>query len=104
MRRKITTSFLILVVCTLLSKYAYAQSSHHPLSESDLLALVAGQTLPENVVSEINWCGINFKPDLAYASLLKLPGLTPKFSTLWIAPANFYTRIPLLRTANLCAI
>ncbi len=95
MRRKITTSFLILVVCTLLSKYAYAQSSHHPLSESDLLALVAGQTLPENVVSEINRCGINFKPDLAYASLLKAAGANSQiFNALDSARQFLYENTP----------
>ncbi|MBZ5696876.1 MAG: tetratricopeptide repeat protein [Acidobacteriia bacterium] len=45
-----------------------------PLGQTKLLALVAGNALPENVVQEINRDGLSFHPDDAYRSLLKNAG------------------------------
>jgi len=41
---------------------------------SELLALVAGSALPENVVHEITRRGLNFRPDQKYKGQLKEAG------------------------------
>jgi hypothetical protein len=41
---------------------------------SELLALVAGSALPENVVREITRRGLNFRPDQKYKGQLKEAG------------------------------
>jgi tetratricopeptide (TPR) repeat protein len=51
-----------------------AESTSKPLHASELLALVAGDALPANVVHEINARGLSFHPDDAYRALLKKAG------------------------------
>lgn len=43
-----------------------------PLRADELLALVAGNALPENIIQEIQANGLAFRPDDSYRSLLKL--------------------------------
>src|SRR5271154_6479576 len=45
-----------------------------PLRQTELLALVAGQALPENIVREISTRGVAFHANDAYRSLLKNAG------------------------------
>ncbi|HTQ84697.1 MAG TPA: tetratricopeptide repeat protein, partial [Candidatus Solibacter sp.] len=66
------SSLAILVVIFSLS--AQSKPSPRPLSKSELLALVAGDVLPENVASDIGSNGLNFAPDDTYRSLLKTAG------------------------------
>src|SRR5215472_385375 len=69
-----------------------SNSAPRPLSKSELLALVAGDCLPENTVGEIQSRGITFTPDDKYKSLLKAAGADAKvlaaLSTAKIAPAG----------------
>ena len=51
-----------------------AQAPAEPLRASTLLALVAGNALPENIVNQIKTNGLAFRPDGAYRSLLKSAG------------------------------
>lgn len=55
-----------------------SNSSPRPLRKSELLALVAGDCLPENTVAEIQSRGLTFSPDESYKSLLKTAGADPK--------------------------
>ena len=52
---------------------ADADTKHAPLRQAELLALVAGNALPENIVREIGTDGLAFHPDDAYRSLLSIP-------------------------------
>jgi hypothetical protein len=45
-----------------------------PLSDGDLLALVAGNALPENIVNEIKSRGLAFHPDDQYRAQLETAG------------------------------
>jgi len=54
--------FLMLTAC----RAASGQAAREPLRASQLLALVAGNALPENVVNEINADGLAFRPDDGY--------------------------------------
>lgn len=45
-----------------------------PLSDGDLLALVAGNALPENIVNEIKSRGLGFHPDNQYRAQLETAG------------------------------
>jgi hypothetical protein len=49
-----------------------------PLSASELLWLVAGSVLPENIVREIAVDGLTFRPNDSYRALLKTAGAEPK--------------------------
>src|ERR1700682_6016506 len=53
---------------------AVGQSPLKPMHASELLALVAGSALPENVVHEIIKRGLNFRPDQKYKGQLKEAG------------------------------
>jgi tetratricopeptide (TPR) repeat protein len=48
--------------------------SPKPIRQSELVALVAGAILPENVVREIQVRGLGFQPDASYRSQLKTAG------------------------------
>jgi hypothetical protein len=54
------------------------QSAPKPLSGSEVMALVAGAALPEDVAHEISHDGIAFRPDESYRELLKTAGADPK--------------------------
>jgi tetratricopeptide (TPR) repeat protein len=74
MHRKITTAFLKISVLITLLCSPLANASPRPLKKSELLALVAGDTLPENVIGEISARGLAFVPDVAYKALLRSAG------------------------------
>ena len=59
---KISTCLLLLVLgCA--SCGVGAQGMHEPLRETQLLALVAGAALPENIVTAIHDRGVSFASD-----------------------------------------
>jgi tetratricopeptide (TPR) repeat protein len=65
---------LISLLCVATDSYAQQPQtppSPKPLTQQQLLALVAGQSLPENIVAEIRTLGLAFSPDPAYIELLK---------------------------------
>jgi len=74
MHKKVTLSFLILIACTSLTTCPPISAEPRPLSKSELIALAAGEALPENIVAEIRNHGVNFSPDDAYRALLKEAG------------------------------
>jgi tetratricopeptide (TPR) repeat protein len=49
-----------------------------PLSNTELLALVSGQTLPENIVYEVRTQGIGFTPDATLKMFLTNAGADPR--------------------------
>jgi tetratricopeptide (TPR) repeat protein len=53
------------------------QTSPHPLRQTELLALVAGNALPQNIVNEIRARGIAFRMDDSFRSQLTTAGATP---------------------------
>jgi Tfp pilus assembly protein PilF len=64
---------LVLFVCCGFA----AEVPARPLSQSEVLALVAGAALPENIEKSIKVNGLAFKPDAAYTALAKRAGATP---------------------------
>ena len=58
-----------------------ANSATKPLRASELLALVAGSALPENIVHKIAADGLAFRPNDSYRALLKTAGADPKILT-----------------------
>src|SRR5467141_5176729 len=67
----------LLVVSLLVSVTAAAETSARPLRQTELLALVAGNALPENIVNEIHTRGIAFRMDDSFRAQLKTAGATP---------------------------
>lgn len=63
----------VLLVINAIAGNAFAGSSRR-LRKTELLALVAGNALPENIVAQIRFRGLDFQPDGAYRSLLKVAG------------------------------
>src|SRR6266702_6472888 len=57
---------------------APSKSTSRPLRKSEILALVAGDVLSENIVYEIRSNGLSFTPDETYRSLLKAAGADVK--------------------------
>src|SRR5438128_980512 len=78
MLRKVTLQCLLSLVFIALASCTTAQSAPRPLTRIEVLALVAGDALPENVASEISLFGISFTPDAGYISLLNAAGAGPK--------------------------
>jgi tetratricopeptide (TPR) repeat protein len=75
MQKQITPSLIILLVCTTFSAYLLANtSSTRPIRKSELLALVAGGVLPENLTVLINSRGLAFRPDSSFRSQLESAG------------------------------
>jgi tetratricopeptide (TPR) repeat protein len=54
------------------------QKMPKPLSASQVLALVAGAALPEDIAREISQDGLAFRPDANYREMLKTAGADPK--------------------------
>src|ERR1700722_11049472 len=65
---------LALVILAFYAPLAFAQDSPKPLSGSELMALVAGNSLSETIVQEIGAKGLSFHPDAKYRSLLSDAG------------------------------
>jgi tetratricopeptide (TPR) repeat protein len=82
--KKTTIVGLSVLACAVLTVFAIvAKSSHQdfaprPLSKSELLALVAGQSMPENIIYEIRTHGLLFTPTSTYKSLLETAGADPR--------------------------
>jgi tetratricopeptide (TPR) repeat protein len=55
-----------------------AQGSHEPLGETQLLALVAGAALPENIVAAIRDRGVSFTSDADFRAKLEAVGADPR--------------------------
>jgi hypothetical protein len=66
MFKKTTLTFLVLMgilAFTALAKRSHREFSEaRPLSKAELLALVAGDSLPENITYEIRTHGLRFAP------------------------------------------
>src|SRR4029077_1372526 len=69
---------ILALLCAALMSGVAADSTTHPLRASELLALVAGHALPENVAREIATDGLAFRPDDSYHALLKTAGADAK--------------------------
>ena len=65
-----------------------------PLRAAELLSLVAGHALPENVVRELAIAGLSFRPDSPYRALLKTAGADPKILAALDAAKVFVERNP----------
>src|SRR5580692_10949958 len=78
MQRKKTVTFLICLIGIVFGSQRIALCSPRPLSKAELLALVAGDILPENVAFDIQSRGLAFVPDASYRSLLKSTGADAK--------------------------
>ena len=71
---RITVSGITLLAITSLVQYTAVGFPSRPLSKSELLALVAGKVVPENVAFEIRSRGLGFDCDMAFNGLLKQAG------------------------------
>src|SRR5580700_8114740 len=78
MQRKTPLTFLICTIAIIFVSQPVARCGPRPLSKTELLALVAGDILPENVAFDIQARGLAFVPDASYKSLLKSAGADAK--------------------------
>jgi tetratricopeptide (TPR) repeat protein len=69
---------LLLLVMGCSSCGVRAQGSHEPLRETQLLALVAGAALPENIVAAIRDHGVSFTSDADFRARLEAVGADPR--------------------------
>jgi tetratricopeptide (TPR) repeat protein len=68
----------LLVACLLVSCTAGAsETSSRPLRQTEILALVAGNALPENIVNETHTRGIAFRMDDSFRAQLTTAGAAP---------------------------
>jgi len=77
MPRSFLRILLLLMLCGSAARVAHSDAKHAPLRQAELLALVAGRALPENVVQHIRADGLAFHPDDSYKALLKNAGADP---------------------------
>jgi tetratricopeptide (TPR) repeat protein len=70
-------SGVVILACVFFFNFPSHSAPHSSLRRSELLALVAGECLPENTVFEIRSRGLGFTPDDKYKSLLKNAGADP---------------------------
>lgn len=73
----LSLSGLAILACAFFFNFPSHSAPHSSLRKSELLALVAGDCLPENTVFEIRSRGLSFTPDDKYKSLLKDAGADP---------------------------
>src|SRR5882762_10263150 len=78
MHRKVILASLLCLVLVSLVFCTNTKASRRPLRESEILALVAGGIIPDNVVMEIQADGLAFLPDDEFRSLLTSAGADPK--------------------------
>ena len=71
-------TFLLLVVIGCCSCGARAQGSHEPLTQTQLLGLVAGAALPENIVTALQERGVSFHADAAFRAEMEKVGADPR--------------------------
>src|SRR5882762_9369936 len=74
MRSTIDRCLLILLFLGGFMSSAHAQAAKDPLTDSKLIALVAGGALSEDIVHEIESRGLAFRPDDQYQSLITTAG------------------------------
>lgn len=74
MRSKVTATSLIFLVAVLFPSALFAQTSKPPLDKLEVMAIVAGEILPENVAYDLHSRGVDFVSDEAFRSLLKSAG------------------------------
>jgi tetratricopeptide (TPR) repeat protein len=80
MRRRILIFVSILFVvstCAFASVPQATPAPSHPLERETLLALVAGGSLPENIIWHIENDGLAFQPDQSFRTLLTTAGADP---------------------------
>src|SRR6202795_4768717 len=77
-RRLAILALMLALLCVAQLSGAAADSTTRPLQASELLGLVAGKALPENVAREIATDGLGFRPDDHYRALLKTAGADAK--------------------------
>ena len=70
----ISRPFAFILVLSASMVFAFAEVPAKPLNEGDVLALVAGGALTENVVNEIKRRGLTFHPSNQYRSQLETAG------------------------------
>jgi tetratricopeptide (TPR) repeat protein len=78
MQRKTTLTFLLCFITIIFISEPVSRCSPRPLSKAELLALVAGDILSENIAFDIQSRGLAFVPDASYKSLLKSAGADAK--------------------------
>jgi tetratricopeptide (TPR) repeat protein len=66
--------WLILAVLGFFAPHSFGQTTNGPLSEREVLALVAGNALSENIVHEIDTRGLAFQPGEQFRSLVTEAG------------------------------
>lgn len=71
----------ILALFVIRAPMSLAEIAKRPLSQAQLLALVAGNSLSETIVQEIGARGLNFHPDDKYRALLTEAGADPRVLT-----------------------
>ena len=76
MSKRISLILLVLVL-GVFSDAVGSTTSPHPLRQTELLSLVAGNALPENVVNEIRARGLAFRMDESFRAQLTTAGATP---------------------------
>jgi tetratricopeptide (TPR) repeat protein len=76
-QRALPSAILVLVLATTLSFTVGAQTNSHPVTASELLALIAGESLDQNVVHLVESRGLAFRPTDQYRSLLTTAGVNP---------------------------
>jgi len=77
MRSAIFRCLTTLLILGCYSLVACAQATREPVTDSELMALVAGNALSENIVHEIATRGLTFRPNDQYRSLMTTAGAMP---------------------------
>ena len=98
MRRKVLLASLLCLVVASLGFYPTTKASPRPLRKSEVLALVAGDIFPDNIVMEIQADGLAFLPDDEFRSLLTSAGADPSRA---IAAAAAVTASPFRTQSSL---
>ncbi len=81
MQKKLSSMIFISRVYIALFWYPSVNSAPRPLRKGELLALVSGGIIPENIAYEIRSRGLSFVPDETYKTLLKSAGADAKVFT-----------------------
>jgi tetratricopeptide (TPR) repeat protein len=74
MRSKVTATSIIFLGVFLFSSPLAPQTPAPPLNKLEVMAIVAGEIMPENVAYDLRSRGVDFVPDDAFRSLLKSAG------------------------------
>ncbi len=74
MYKKITIFVIIALVVIACGSYLVASTAPKPLRKSEILALISGAIISENVAYDIRSRGISFVPDDTFTKLLQVAG------------------------------